>query len=102
MLEKPLPYEKIVFVCANQRPPGERVCCADGGGGAFRDKLKAAVKERGLAARIRVSQSGCMHRCEKGPNIMVFPDNLWFSNVQESDLGPLLDKILDGVRKSEG
>jgi len=98
MQEKPLPYEKIVFVCANQRPPGERKCCANGGGGGFRARLKATVKERGLAARIRVSQSGCMHRCEQGPNIMVFPDNLWFSGVTESDLDSLLDKILDGVQ----
>lgn len=94
MQQSGLPFCRVIFVCTNERAPGERICCSAGGGGALQEKLKAMVKERGLRGRIRVSRSGCMDRCEDGPNIMVFPDNAWYSNVQEADLEPLLDSIV--------
>lgn len=88
-----LPFEKIIFVCTNQREEGERVCCQRGGGCELRDTLKAMVKSRQLRAKVRVSQSGCMDRCEDGPNVMVFPDNVWFSRVTASDLESILDAV---------
>ena len=95
------PYSKIVFVCTNQRAPGERKCCANGGGAALRAKLKALVKARGLASQVRVSQSGCLNRCESGPNIMVFPDNAWYSGVGETDLDLLIDALAAGLDTQE-
>lgn len=97
MFRAPLPHRKIVFVCTNRRPPGERICCADGCGEILRDRLKEMVKARGLRTRIRVSASGCMDRCEEGPNIMVFPDNHWYKGVKEEDLPALLEEIVAGL-----
>ena len=101
MEEKSLPFEKIVFVCCHQRDSGERVCCADRGGVALRDALKARVRERGLRLRIRVSQSGCMDRCEDGANVMIFPDNLWLSGVTEADVDPLLDRLASDLKNRD-
>ena len=89
-----LPHEKIVFVCTNRREPGERICCAEGGGCELRDTLKEMVKARGLKGTVRVSASGCMDKCEEGPNIMIFPDNIWLSGVRASDLQPILDAVV--------
>jgi len=100
MEKRSLPHRKIIFVCVNQRPPGDRVCCAGGGGAELRTKLKAMVKERQLAHLIRVSQSGCMDRCEKGPNIMVFPDNVWYCGVQEADLETILEEVVNSLGTS--
>jgi (2Fe-2S) ferredoxin len=94
MEKQPVPHKKIVFVCTNRRPEGERISCAVGGGDTLRDKLKAMVKERHLQSKIRVSASGCLDRCEFGPNIMVFPDNVWYSHVQESDLPAIIDDLV--------
>jgi len=92
------PHKRIVFVCTNQREPGERVCCGGRCGGELRDRLKAMVKERGLRGRIRVSQSGCLDRCEDGPNIMLFPDNVWYAGVSPEDLETILDDIIASLR----
>lgn len=92
-----LPYQKIVFVCCNQRAAGERVCCAAGRGQEIRDALKRLVKERGLKSRIRVSQSGCMDRCEDGPNVMIFPDNRWISHVTPDDVPAILDMLTEDL-----
>ncbi len=97
----PIPFEKVMFVCTNLRPDGERVCCMNGGGGELRDKLKAMVKARQLRSKVRVSQSGCMDKCEDGPNIMVFPDNVWFSHVTEADLEPILEAVARSLETGE-
>ncbi len=98
MEQNALPYRKIIFVCTHQRAEGERVCCANRGGAELRDALKAMVKARRLKGKIRVSQSGCMDQCEKGANIMVFPDNTWWSAVNPEDLEPLLDELEASLR----
>jgi (2Fe-2S) ferredoxin len=92
-----LPHRKIVFVCVNERPPEDRVCCTARNGVAIRNKLKSMVKERKLAHLIRVSQSGCMDKCEQGANVMIFPDNIWYSHVEESDCEALLEELITSL-----
>jgi (2Fe-2S) ferredoxin len=55
------------------------------------------VKERRLRSKIRVSKSGCMDRCEDGPNVMVFPDCRWYSGVGLEDLDALLEEVAAGL-----
>ncbi|MBI2424927.1 MAG: (2Fe-2S) ferredoxin domain-containing protein [Candidatus Hydrogenedentes bacterium] len=93
MEENDLPYDKIIFVCTNRRQPGDRVCCASGGSEDLHATLKSLIERRGLRRNVRVSRSGCMDRCESGPNIMVFPDNIWYSDVEEDELGDIVDAI---------
>lgn len=94
MRKRPLPRPKIVFVCTNCREEAaNRPSCGPRGGINLREQLKELVKQRRLRSKIRVSQSGCMDRCEDGPNIMVFPDNVWYSNVLPEDLEAILDEI---------
>ena len=92
-----LPCDKIIYVCTKEREPGLRASCGAANGEALRAKLKQMVLERDLWMRVRVTKSGCMDLCEQGPNIMVFPDNVWYSNVQEADLEPLLDQLEAGL-----
>lgn len=93
MHENDLPFDKIIFVCTNRREPGDRVCCAQSGGCELRDRLKDLVKARQLKSRVRVSASGCMDRCEDGPNVMVFPDNLWLSAVRPGDVEAIVAAV---------
>jgi len=95
--EKNLPFRRIVFVCTNQRAEGERVCCAAHGSVELHAQLKDLVKARGLKGRVRVCKAGCMDRCEQGPNVMIFPDSTWLSNVREADLPGMVDRIADGL-----
>ncbi len=90
-------FEKYVFVCINERPAGERVSC----GGTFcgkelSERLKDAVKTAGQAKRIRVSKTKCLDVCEEGPNVLVYPDNVWFKQVELTDIPAILAKL--GIR----
>ncbi|MCC6797921.1 MAG: (2Fe-2S) ferredoxin domain-containing protein [Candidatus Hydrogenedentes bacterium] len=101
MQSNELPHEKIIFVCTNRRELGERICCAEGGGCDLRDTLKEMVKASGLKGKVRVSASGCMDKCEEGPNVMIFPDNIWLSGVGANDLRPILDAVMRSLETGE-
>ena len=85
-------FSKYIFVCENKREAGK--CCA-AEGSALREVLKNAVKDKGLAAKIRVSPTGCLDVCADGPNVLLMPDNVWFKHVRESDIEGILNKALE-------
>ena len=87
-------FQKYLFVCENERESG---ACCNPHGERIRENLKNAVKERGLAGKVRVSRSGCQDACEQGPNVLLMPDNKWFSRVSPDDLKTILDEAGKGL-----
>jgi len=86
MEERPqAPYERILFVCCNEREPGEDAC-ANRGSSQLQKDLKAMVKAKGLQDRVRVSRAMCFGLCSEGPNVCVMPDNIWYHRVGPADL----------------
>ena len=96
MQQSSVPYEKILFVCINRRPPGE-ACCAERDGEAIAESLKRRVKALGLSRRVRVSKSGCQDLCAKGPNVMLFPDHHWYAGVTLDDVERILQDVIRGL-----
>ena len=80
-----VPYQKILFVCVNQREPQE-ICCSHRDSQAIAAALKERIKVLGLSRLVRVSKSGCQDLCAKGPNVMVFPEYLWYHDVTLADV----------------
>ncbi len=92
MQRQTTPYVCHLFVCVNDRG-GSSKSCADGVGTSLKDALKSGVEERGWRGRVRVSHSGCMGLCARGPNVMLHPDGVWFSGVAPSDIPAILDEV---------
>lgn len=86
------PYQKHIFVCTHRRDDGE-VSCAHGGE-EICEALKTYVKDNGLKGKVRVSSSGCMDFCAQGPNVMVFPDCVWYRKVTLQDLEQIIQEHL--------
>jgi len=42
---------------------------------------------------VRISQSGCLGVCEHGPNVMIYPQNKWFTKVSIDDVDQILNEI---------
>jgi len=93
MKQEPAPYEKQIFVCTNDMK-GEKSSCGDQNGEAIFRELRRIAKEKGLHPRIRVAQAKCLGKCGLGGNIMVYPDNVWYSGVTEKDVEELVEKYL--------
>ena len=88
-------FLKYIFVCENKREEG--ACCGPRGGERLRELLKKAVKERGLADKVRVSRSGCLDVCSEGPNVLLMPDNIWFKHVEEKDVEAIIKQAVHGI-----
>jgi len=87
-----VPFQRIVFVCINRRDDG-RPCCAGRESEAIAATLKARIKALGLGARIRISKSGCQDLCAQGPNVMVFPDGVWYRGVTLADIDRIIEAL---------
>jgi (2Fe-2S) ferredoxin len=91
------PFEKHLFICTNQREPGHgRGCCSPDGSEALQKAFKKALAERGLTRRIRANRSGCLDQCEHGPNVVVYPDAIWYGGVTEADIPAIIDGLVSG------
>ena len=87
-------FERYLFVCVNERPEGGRVSC--GGihcGKELANRLKHEVNKAGLAGKVRVSKSYCLDVCEEGANVILYPDNVWFKNMELNDVPAILAKL---------
>lgn len=92
LIKNESPYIAHVFVCTNDRG-GERKSCADGNSQLVKVKLKEAVDAKGWKGKVRVSTSGCLGVCGEGPNVMIYPQKLWFSGVTPDDVDEILSAI---------
>jgi (2Fe-2S) ferredoxin len=94
MNEEKVPYRRMIFVCTNANHDGDRPVCSAGRSEEVLKALKEEVKTRGLKGKVRALKSGCMDLCEKGPNIMVFPEGTLHSGVAPEDIPTLIQKYL--------
>lgn len=90
---KTVPYTLQVFVCTNNAN-GEKASCGDHNSEEIFRQLRETAKERGLHPRIRVAQAKCLGQCARGCNIMVYPGNIWHSDVRIEDVPALADLYL--------
>ena len=94
-----VPYQKILFVCVNKREPHE-VCCSHQESETIAASLKERIKALGLSRAVRVSKSGCQDLCAKGPNVMVFPDYIWYHGVTQADVERIVQNTIRGLQSS--
>jgi (2Fe-2S) ferredoxin len=64
---------------------------------AFKDKLAGL----GLKTRVRANQSGCLDQCEHGPNIVVYPDAVWYGRVTLADVDEIVESHIVGGKPVE-
>ena len=88
-------YERHIFFCLNQRTNGEGSCADHGAQAAF-DHCKAKVKALGLAGvgSVRVNKAGCLDRCAAGPVAVVYPEGVWYSYLDTSDIDEIVERHL--------
>jgi (2Fe-2S) ferredoxin len=89
-------FDKHVFFCINQRAAGEG-CCNNFGAEKMRDYVKGRVKALGLTEGdrlIRINAAGCLGRCDDGPLLVVYPEGVWYTYIDESDLDEIIESHL--------
>ena len=90
-------YKHHIFFCLNQRSGGE-ASCGDHDAQAGFDHCKARVRAAGLAGPggVRVNKAGCLDRCAGGPVAVVYPDETWYTFVDNADIDEIVASHLKG------
>ena len=89
-------YQRHIFFCCNKKKD-DTGCGFLGGEEAFifaKDFLK--LNDWWGEGKCRVSKSGCLGRCELGPTCVVYPEGIWYSYVDESDIKEIIEKHVIG------
>jgi (2Fe-2S) ferredoxin len=95
-------FEKHIFVCINQRPAGHpRGSCDSSGTGELQWIFKQKLAARGLKHKIRANKAGCLDQCEHGPNVVVYPDAVWYGRVTAEDVDEIIESHILGGKPVE-
>ncbi len=88
-------YKHHIFFCLNERKNGEASCAQHNAQEGF-DRCKAQVRAAGLAGPggVRVNKAGCLDRCAAGPVAVVYPEAVWYTYVDQSDIDEIVESHL--------
>lgn len=92
-------FKHHVFFCCNQRGPGE-TCCAAQGAIELQTYAKDRIAALGLKGKgkVRINKAGCLDRCDEGPVLVVYPDNVWYTFVDKADVDEIISEHLQHGR----
>lgn len=86
-------YSRHIFICTNLRPADDpKGSCAQKGSEEIRSLFKKELHQRGLKAIVRANKSGCLDVCEHGPNVVIYPEGVWYSHVTTADVVEIIEK----------
>src|SRR5512133_249150 len=85
-------FEREILVCGGTG-------CVSSDSSIIVDNLNAEVAKHGLSKKIQVIKTGCFGFCEKGPIVLVQPDNVFYTMVKPSDAAEIVEShIVNGKR----
>lgn len=88
--------EKHIFVCTSSRIAGQQVgFCKNNGGLEIISNFLEEIEDRDLEGRYMVTNTGCLGICEKGPVVIIYPDNEWYFSVKPDDVEDIMDFITE-------
>ena len=88
-------YRYHVFFCTNLREDGSD-CCQRFDAQGMRDYAKQRSKQLGIAGRdgVRINTAGCLDRCQEGPVLVVYPEGVWYTYIDQSDVDEIIEEHL--------
>lgn len=68
----------------------------DKGAEAAFDHMKARVKKLHLSGegKVRINRAGCLDRCNEGPLLVVYPQAIWYTFVDNADIDEIIESHL--------
>ncbi len=91
------PFRYHVYAC-QQEKPGSAPCCSRRGSAAVLDALRKELSAHGLGDTVQITTCGSLGLCERGPNLVVYPEGIWYSGVQVSDVPELVHEHFQNGR----
>jgi (2Fe-2S) ferredoxin len=98
-MEKP---GKHILLCASFRAAGDpQGICFKQGGSTLAQYLQEELDDRGMSD-VFISTTSCLKVCERGPAMVIYPDNIWYGGVKgEDEIDSILDSLEEGKQAEE-
>lgn len=92
-MEKPKHH---IFVCSSFRFSGEpQGVCHKKGVTSLLPYMEGELADRGMNDVV-VSSTGCLKACERGPVMIVYPQNTWYGGIDSEEA---VDAVLDALEE---
>lgn len=89
--------KKHIFVCTSSRITGQQKgFCHTKDGVEIVSAFMEEIEDRDLGGEVFVSNTGCFGLCEKGPIVVVYPDNVWYGSVTPDDVEEIMEEHIEG------
>ncbi len=83
------PFKYHVYICQQEKPGGAPSCTARGSAPVL-DALRKEIAAQNLLGEVQVTTCGSLGLCDRGPNMVVYPEGVWYSGVQVADVAELV------------
>lgn len=83
-----------VLVCVHKH-------CLKQGGREAGKELKRTLKERALDGRVLVTAVDCLDQCGEGPVMVVYPEGVWYGDVDERGARQIAEQHIGAGRAVE-
>jgi len=84
------PFRFHVFVCNQQKPEGAP-CCSGRGSAEVIDALRREIAAGGWDDEVQVTLCGSVGLCDHGPNMIVYPEGVWYCGVTPADVAEIVE-----------
>lgn len=86
---------KHVFVCTQSRPPGHpRGSCAAHDSVPLFQEFMQQFEKRGLWGKFALTSTGCLGPCDRGSNVLIYPEGVMYGTVSKDDVGAIIEQHL--------
>lgn len=56
--------------------------------------LQTALKQNGLLKKTRVTLARCLGQCGNGPNMVIYPEGIWYGGLEEKGIQRIVKEHL--------
>jgi (2Fe-2S) ferredoxin len=91
--------KRHIFICTSSRINGQQKgYCHTKQSVELVNQFMEEISDRDLGGEVFVSNTGCFGICEKGPIVVVYPDNVWYGAVSGDDVEEIMEEHIENDR----
>lgn len=86
-----------IFVCGSFRASGDsQGVCSKKDSLQLLQYMERELSDRGLTD-VAVSGAGCLKVCDRGPAMVIYPENWWYGKIESETA---IDEIIDALEEN--
>ncbi|HOT75119.1 MAG TPA: (2Fe-2S) ferredoxin domain-containing protein [Candidatus Wallbacteria bacterium] len=95
VIDDKIKFKRHIIICTNVKEDPAAPCCGRSGESqALYKKLKEYIKSNNIKDTVKVTQARCFSMCAEGPNMVVYPEQIWHHHVEPGDFDEIIEKYI--------